>query len=124
VVAGARHEIDHHHDDLEFNLVIKGSGAYRIGQEAHALKPGTLIWLVPGQRHSLCRSPFLEMWVVVARPELVDAAWLPEIAAEPSRLLPGEELIDLDTLLSQVSQDSDEPAVYNAGVTYALQRAR
>ena len=124
MVAGARHEIDHHHDDLEFNLVIKGSGAYRIGQEAHPLKPGTLIWLVPGQRHSLCRSPFLEMWVVVVRPDLVDAAWLPELAAEPSRLLPGEELIDLDTLLSQVSQDSDEPTVYNAGITYALQRAR
>lgn len=123
VVAGARHEIDHTHDDLEFNLVVRGAGAYRIGRHTHALKPGTLIWLVPGQRHSLFRSPFLEMWVVVVRPELVEGAWLPELAAEPSRLLPGEELIDLDTLLSQVAQDSDEPAVYNAGVAYALHRA-
>ncbi|MFO1048315.1 MAG: helix-turn-helix transcriptional regulator [Geminicoccaceae bacterium] len=123
VVAGARHEIDHAHEDLEFNLVIRGAGAYRIGRDAHPLKPGTLIWLVPGQRHSLCRSPFLEMWVVVVRPELVEGAWLPGLAAEPSRHLPGEELIDLDALLSQVAQDSDEPAVYNAGVAYALQRA-
>ena len=123
VVAGARLEIDHHHDELEFNLVIKGSGTYRLGQDAHPLEPGTLIWLVPGQRHSLHRSPFLEMWVVVVRPELADPSWLPELAARPSRLLPGEELIDLDMLLSQVAQDSDEPAVYNAGVAYALQRA-
>lgn len=123
VISGARLEIDHHHDDLEFNLIIKGSGAYRIDQEAHTLRPGTLIWLVPGQRHSLCRSPVLEMWVAVVRPELADASWLPELAAHPSRLLPGDELIDLDTLLSQVAQDSDEPALYNAGITYALRRA-
>ena len=122
-MAGARHEIDHAHDDLEFNLVVRGAGAYRIGRDTHELKPGTLIWLVPGQQHSLCRSPFLEMWVVVVRPELVEGAWLADLAAEPSRLLPGEELIDLDALLSQVAQDSDEPAVYNAGVAYALQRA-
>ena len=122
-MAGARHEIDHAHDDLEFNLVVRGAGAYRIGRDTHELKPGTLIWLVPGQQHSLCRSPFLEMWVVVVRPELVEGAWLADLAAEPSRLLPGEELIDLDALLSQVAQDSDEPAVYNADVAYALQRA-
>lgn len=123
VVAGARHEVDHAHDELEFNLVVRGSGAYRIDRQVHALRPGTLIWIVPGQRHSLCRSPFLEMWVIVVRPQLGEAAWLPELAARPARLLPGEELIDLDTLLSQVAQDSDEPSVYNAGLAYALQRA-
>ncbi|MGE3742763.1 MAG: helix-turn-helix domain-containing protein, partial [Geminicoccaceae bacterium] len=123
MISGTRLEIDHHHDDLEFNLVLRGSGLYRIEQHAHPLKPGTLIWLAPGQRHSLCRSPQLEMWVVVVRPELAEPAWLPELAAHPLRLLPGAELIDLDTLLSQVSQDSDEPAVYNAGISYALRRA-
>ena len=35
VVAGARREIDHHHDELEFNLVVRGSGTYRLGQDAH-----------------------------------------------------------------------------------------
>ena len=123
VTAGAPHEIDHHHDELEFNLVLRGSGSYRIGEEEHALRPGTLMWLVPGQRHSLRRSPNLEMWVVVTRPELADVAWLPRLAAAPARTLPGEELIDLDTLLGQVAQDSDEPAVYNAGISYALHRA-
>ena len=123
MTAGAAHEIDHHHDELEFNLVLRGSGSYRIGAAEHALTPGILMWLVPGQRHSLRRLPNLEMWVVVVRSDLADAAWLPHLAAAPARPLPGEELIDLDILLRQVAQDSDQPAVYNAGIGYALQRA-
>ncbi len=42
----------------------------------------------------------------------------------PARILTGEELIELDRLLVQVAQDSDDPPVYNAGIRYALMRAR
>lgn len=122
--AGTRLQVDHRHDELEFDLVVKGAGSFTLDERSYELKPGTLIWLVPGQQHRLARSPQLEMWVVTVRPEQVEPAWLAEFAAEPLRLLPGQELIELDRLLSQVTQDSDEPATYNAGIAYLLRRAR
>lgn len=122
-IAGARVEIDHHHQDVEFDLVVRGTGHYTLGDITYVLRPGTLVWLLPGQRHHLTRSPRLEMWVVLARPDLLDQARLAELAAQPSRMLLGQEVLDLDRILSQVAQDSDEPAVYNAGIAYLLMRA-
>ena len=121
---GGRLQIDHRHEEAEFDLVVRGAGGFTIGETTYALAPGTLIWQAPGRRHRLLRSPKLEMWVVSLRPELIERDWLAEIAAQPSRQLPGEELVDLDRLLSQVAQDSDDPATYNAGLTYALRRAQ
>jgi len=121
--AGARLAIDHHHPELEFDLVLKGAGGLLLDERSYALKPGTLIWLVPGQRHRLVRSPGLEMWVVSIRPDLLEAGQIAELAAAPLHILPGEELVDLDRLLSQVAQDSDQPAVYNAGIAYLTLRA-
>lgn len=122
-VAGARFHIDHSHEEIEFDLVVRGVGSYSLGNHTYELKAGTLMWLAGGQRHRLIRSPKLEMWVVNVRPGLLTAAEAAEIAAQPSRLLPGEELMDLDRLLGQVAQDSDEPETYNAGLSYALRRA-
>ncbi len=121
--AGARLAVDHRHPELEFDLVLKGAGGLVLDERSYALKPGTLIWLVPGQRHRLVRSPGLEMWVVSLRPELLDAGRIAELAGAPLHILPGEELLDLDRLLSQVAQDSDQPAVYNAGIAYLTLRA-
>ncbi|WP_454915187.1 AraC family transcriptional regulator [Xanthobacter sediminis] len=115
--------IDHRHDEIEFDLVVRGTGSYSIGNATYELAAGTLIWLAGGQQHRLVRSPKLEMWVVNLRPDLVAAAELAGIRVQPSRVLPGEELVDLDRLLSQVALDSDDPATYNAGLLYALRRA-
>ncbi len=122
-VAGARHHIDHGHADLEFDLVLKGTGSLTLGERNYALKPGILIWLVPGQRDRLMRSPGLEMWVATVQPELIEAGRIAQLAERPLRQLPSHELVDLDRLLSQVAQDSDEPAVYNAGIAYLVMRA-
>jgi AraC-like DNA-binding protein len=122
-VAGARLHIDHRHSELEFDLVIKGAGSFMLDERNYVLKPGTLIWLVPDQQHRLVRSPGLEMWVVNIRPELIEPERIAQLATRPLRQLPGEELVDLDRLLSQVAQDSDDPAVYNAGITYLAKRA-
>lgn len=122
-VAGARHQIDHRHASLEFDLVVKGTGSLTIGERNYELKPGILMWLVPGLQHRLVRSPGLEMWVASLRPELIEAPRLAQLADRPLRQLPSHELIDLDRLLSQVAQDSDEPDVYNAGITYLAMRA-
>ncbi len=121
--AGSRLDIDHDHSDMEFNLVVRGSGSYVLAGQTYLLKPGALMWHVPGQRHRLMRSPKLEMWVVNFRPDLVEAEWRAELAQQPLKQLPGQELIELDRLLSQVAQDSDDVAVYNAGLTYLIARA-
>jgi AraC-like DNA-binding protein len=123
-VAGARIHIDHSHAEVEFDLVVRGSGSYTLGETTYRLKPGTMFWVKPGRQHRLVRAPQLEMWVVMLRDDVVAADWMAEIAARPSHLLPGEELVDLDQLLSQVAQDSDEPATYNAGLGYVVRRAQ
>jgi AraC-like DNA-binding protein len=122
-VAGARHHIDHRHANLEFDLVVKGTGSLTIGERNYELKPGIMIWLVPGQQHQLVRSPGLEMWVANLRPELIELQRIARLAERPLRQLPAHELIDLDRLLSQVAQDSDDPVVYNAGIAYVAMRA-
>jgi AraC-like DNA-binding protein len=114
--------IDHVHAEMEFNLIVQGSGSWVLEGNSYEIKPGTLIWLLPGQRHRLVRSPKLQMWVVNLRPDLIDAEWMRELAAEPLKQLAGEELVDLDRLLSQVAQDSDEPSVYNSGIAYLIRR--
>jgi AraC-like DNA-binding protein/quercetin dioxygenase-like cupin family protein len=121
--AGSRLDIDHDHSEMEFNLVIRGSGSYVLAGQTYLLKPGALMWHLPGQRHRLMRSPKLEMWVVSFRPDLVEAEWRAELAQQPLKQLPGQELIELDRLLSQVAQDSDDVAVYNAGLAYLIARA-
>jgi AraC-like DNA-binding protein len=120
---GAKLHIDHSHANAEFDLVVRGVGSYVLNNYVYELSPGTLLWLLPERRHPQVRSPKLDMWVVSIQAQLLEPEWLPVIAAQPSHTLPGEELLDLDRLLSQVAQDSDEPAAYNAGIRYAVQRA-
>jgi hypothetical protein len=122
-ISGTHFVSDNRQTCLEFDLVMRGSGSYLLGHREFALKPGMLMWLVPDTHHRLTRSTNLEMWVVNVRPDLLDTAWVAELAAEPSHLLSGHELFDLDRLLAQIAQDSDEPAVYNAGIAYLTLRA-
>lgn len=120
---GSRRDIDHWHDDVEFDLIVRGEASYALDDQVYTAPAGTLIWLAPGQRHKLLRSPNLQMWVVMFRPSLLAPGWLEDLAAQPSRVIASHELIDLDHLLSQIAQDSDEPAAYNAGVRYVVMRA-
>lgn len=122
-VAGARFTIDHSHATVEFDLVVHGTGTFVLGERSYDLRPGTLVWVVPGQHHRLDRSPHFQMWVAILRPDVIDEASMAALAAHPLRQIPGDELLELDRLLAQVAQDSDEPAVYNAGMAYAAQRA-
>jgi AraC-like DNA-binding protein len=122
-IRGARLHVHHSHPDLEINLVVRGSGSYVIHEQVHELRPGTLMWIAPNLPHWLRRGPGLEMWVVQLRPSALEPDWLADVAARPSRMVASHELIDLDRLMSQVALDSDEPAAYNAGITYVLMRA-
>lgn len=115
--------IDHSHSQPELVLVVRGSGSLTIGTICYPLKAGTLIWLMPDSKHKLTRMPNLEMWVISLDQSLLDEGWIDTLSKTPSHVLTGEEFIDLDRLCSQVSQDTDEPRTYNAGIAYLVLRA-
>ena len=118
-----RRSVHHAHDDVEMNLVVRGTGTYAMEGISHALKPGTLIWILPDKVHKLTRGHQFEMWVALFRAELFEPTWLEDLGAQPSRQVSSQELLGLDRLFSEVAQESDEPAAYNAGLRYALMRA-
>jgi hypothetical protein len=62
----------HCHNELEFNLVLRGNAGYLLENRRYSLGPDTVVWLFPSQEHILleCSNDF-EMWVVVFRPELL-----------------------------------------------------
>lgn len=117
-------EVDHWHDELEFNLVLGGHGTYFVPEGQYDLIPGTLVWLLPGQRHRLMRSPDFDMWVVTVDPQNLEAEFFDDIRACACCTLATEDVIALDRLLCHVSQDMDEPGLYSAGLEYAARSAR
>ena len=121
-VAATRTEPDHAHDAAEFMLVMAGTGRFFVGHQVYELRPGTLIWQLSAQRHRLQRGPNLELWVAQLHEHILDPQRLQDLADRPCRLVPPHELADIDRLLAQVAQDSDELSVYNAGLRYAVER--
>jgi AraC-like DNA-binding protein len=121
--AGVALQIDHAHRELEFNLVIAGRGTYFLADGQHDLVPGTLVWLLPDQPHRLIRSPGLDMWVVTVAPDALEADMLADIVERPCRVLSTPDAVALDRLLTQLSQDADDPRLYAAGLAYVLRSA-
>lgn len=121
--AGATIQIEHAHQALEFNLIIAGRGSYFLADRQYDLVPGTLVWLLPGQMHRLMRSPDLDMWVVSCEPDVMDPKMLDDIAQRPCRVLSTPDAVALDRLFTHISQDADEPSLYDAGLTYAIRSA-
>jgi len=122
-LAGSSLRIAHQHAEIEFNLVTKGGGAYIVEGKRHELRPGTIIWLLPGQFHELVRDPALEFWAVQASPVSIDEHSAAGLEERPLRTLTSTNALALERLLALVSQDTDEPAMFNAGIEYAFQRA-
>jgi AraC-like DNA-binding protein len=122
--AGVTLTIDHSHPDLEINLIVAGRGRYFLGDTEIELLPGTLVWLVPHQSHRLQRTPDLDMWVIEYPASRCDPGLLADAARQPATRLSRDDAIALDHLLAHVSQDSDEPRLYQAGVDYAVRSAR
>ena len=117
---GVGWEVAHHHEELEFNLIVAGRGAYFLEDRQYELKPGSLVWILPHQRHRLMRGPGLDMWVG----SLTSSHYTPEIlalaAAHPFKALSAEDAIALDRLYVHLSQDADRPDVYSLGLRYAV----
>jgi AraC-like DNA-binding protein len=63
----------HTQHELEFNLVVRGSGRLLVEGREQELLPGMLVWLPAGPSHGLVSvSSDLALWVASFRPEFVD----------------------------------------------------
>jgi AraC-like DNA-binding protein/quercetin dioxygenase-like cupin family protein len=117
------HQVEHAHQEVEFNLVVSGKGTYFLEDGQLDLCPGTIAWLLPGQPHRLIRSPDLDMWVATIHPDRLDPEILQDVSGQPCRLLSSADAVALDHLLSHISQDSDQPQLYQAGLEYVFRSA-
>ncbi len=63
----------HTQDELEFNVVVRGSGRLLVEGREQEISPGMLVWLPAGPSHGLVSvSDDLALWVASFRPEFVD----------------------------------------------------
>ena len=123
----------HRHQELELNFVLRGSGSYLAGRRRYELAPGALTWLFPGQDHVLtAKSPDLEMWIVVFRPELLAFCCRTEhsrILCDPSpdghfcRLLTPPMSALVTRICEEISAHSESVDRGNAGLGYLLTTA-
>jgi AraC-like DNA-binding protein len=118
----------HHHDEPEFNLVIRGTARYLLNDRRYDLGPGCLVWLFPDQEHLLVDlSSDFSCWIGVIRPRLLRQACAgrhPELLV---RNPPGHfcrRLSDPDSSFIQgISRDLDQArrvdmSRVNAGIGY------
>lgn len=74
-------ETSHCHDELEFNLVVRGEVSYVVDGRRYDLQRRSLLWLFPAHEHLLVRpSPDTAMWIGVLRRSTL-AALSPRLAA-------------------------------------------
>lgn len=129
----SRMEHFHHHDELEFNLVLRGNSSYLLDKRRYLMGPDTVVWLFPQQEHMLLDcSPDFEMWIVVFRQEL-----LRQVCTDPfyQILLEGNppgyfckriaspQTAQLDRLLTELGNRDLEATLLNTGLAYLLARA-
>jgi AraC-like DNA-binding protein len=128
----------HRHEALEFNLVVRGTGRYLLGDRRYDLSPDSLVWLFPEQDHILVETtPGFRVWVVYLQPSL-RRAFSPEMltgmpgtlfSTNPvghfCRQLSSPAAKRLHHLLSEVNQcdsDGDRPR-FCAGLAFAAMTA-
>ena len=62
----------HHHNELELNLVVRGSITYVVSGSRFTFPSRTLLWLFPEQEHQLVdRSDDAQYYVAVFKPSLI-----------------------------------------------------
>lgn len=119
----------HSHEELEVNLVLRGTGTYFLDSQRHPIQAGTILWLFPDQEHVLVDGPDeVCMWVWVFKKQM-----LKDFHREDARVLqagnpPGvycrqlspKDVLDLDRLSKRISQQHEDPDLFNAGLRYIL----
>jgi len=120
----------HCHNELEFNLVLRGNAGYMLENRRYSLGPDMVVWLFPSQEHILleCSNDF-EMWIVVFSPDL-----LRQVCRSPSYqiLLEGNppgyfckriasaQTAELDRVLANLAGSETDSVLMNTGLAYGL----
>lgn len=104
----------HTHDELEFNLVVRGSIRYIVEGQRHDLRRHDLLWLFPEQEHLLVQcSADAEMWIGVLKqkvlhrlcsPAVANALTAPRLDGQLRRALPGERSRWIDGLCEDLTK--------------------
>ena len=120
----------HHHAELELNLVTRGSGTYLLANRRYQIRRGDLLWLFPAQEHVLMeQTADFEMWVAVFKRKAIrrigdDPAAKLLLAMDPAggrcRRLALLEHKRLDASLAELAAAESRPALFNAGLSYLL----
>jgi AraC-like DNA-binding protein len=120
----------HRHDELELNLVVRGTATYQVGSRLHGIQRGSLLWLFPGQDHVvLDKSDDYTVWIVYWRASLIrqvstgDPTLAILASSDPSgwfcRRIGNAEVKRLDQLLREL-ESAASPALVHHGLAYAL----
>lgn len=119
----------HRHAELEANLCIAGHAHYLVGEHRFYLSRQSLLWLFPAQNHLLLdASPDFAMWIVVWKPQLIEATCRQPASRELTRSAPDQTWFarlapavaaHLELLYQNLSQAQSDDHL-NAGLGYAL----
>lgn len=116
----------HHHDEPEFNLVVRGTARYLLNDRRYDIGPGCLVWLFPAQEHLLVDlSDDFVSYIGVIRPALLRRSCPPTcrplLARDPagtfSRRLASADLAFLTALCADFATATDH-ARPNAGAAW------
>ncbi len=123
----------HRHDEIELDLVMRGTATYQVGSRLYRIQRGSALWLFPGQDHNVLeKSDDYTVWIVYWRAGLVRHA----VAEDPALSVLGEsdpagwfcrrirepDLKRLDGLLREIESAASRPLL-KSGLAYALNLA-
>lgn len=118
------HRLPHLHDELEHNLILRGTGAYIIDETRYPLRAGTSIWLYPSQQHLLVEtSDDFSMAIAVFRPRFLKRICRQPVNADLCQEHPREGFCrqlgrkavhELESTATRVLQRHAQPDEYNA----------
>jgi len=131
--SAAHHLAMHRHEELELNLVTRGTGAYLLDNRKYLLRPRTLVWLFEGQNHLLLeQSPDFQMWIGVFSRRMLEECCTTEatqvlLKSNPPgafcKPIPASDCAALDRFCSITFPPRPEPELYNAALGYFLMAA-
>ncbi|WOO39598.1 AraC family transcriptional regulator [Rubellicoccus peritrichatus] len=131
--SGLKPGLPHTHDELEFNLALKGQGHYLVSGRKYRLQPFSLIWLFPDEEHILYDvSDDFNMWIVVFKQSMLQAACkeignLPLLnSSAPEEIIRTVKPVDgisLNTLCEETLCQEDQIDLFNASLRFLLLKA-
>jgi AraC-like DNA-binding protein len=108
----------HYHEEFELKLVLWGRASYQMDSTRIELGPGSLLWLAPGQEHTLLGiSDQLSMWVASFRLDTVREAEkssirvLDQAGTWGACGLPAARVLELSALLAELVHCEDPQLV-------------